>query len=55
MGFKADKRQIERTIDHLFKTLEIYDNKHAGQLTHQAELNQAILDLQTILNIYYGE
>ena len=55
MGFKADKKQIERTIDHLFRTLKIYDERHAGQLTHQAELNQAILDLQTIHKIYYEE
>lgn len=55
MGYKADKQQIERTIVPLFKTLEIYDNKHPGQLTHQGELNQAILDLQTILKIYYEE
>ncbi len=55
MGFKADKKQIERTILHLFKTLEIYDNRHAGQITHQGELNQVILDLQTILKLYYEE
>jgi len=53
MGFKADKRILEKTIDYILKSLEVYDRHYPGQITHQTELNQAALDLQTILKIHY--
>lgn len=55
MGYKADKQTLERTVEYILKTLEVYDRQHPGQITHQNELNQAALDIQTLLRLQYTD